>query len=443
MLKFVFRIAGFSPFQTQLFSKVVACVSNINNSDLQALWAMITYYGGSFQLHLNNSCTHLISTKPVGEKYERSIQNTNIAIVTPDWVVESIKEKKLCDVEAYHPKLLILPVVSKQDVSPDELASSILMSVSNANNNVQPPTSGQQVFLRTVSLPSAQMVTTAVPAQASIGQSAQSSVQVQGNRLRVFLPPQRLMQMQNQQNIRQLRPQLTQQIQSQVMQQTIQRQMPPGNSDNASQQQLQPQQQQIEQWNLNNNQTVGQFTPSGQIPRAIVSQPIQVVQQRPISGGQLSQQQQPPRQVYLAVQQQQVRQQQFLQVRQQQFISVQQSQQSQQNSNAPPNIIIQQRSQVPGQMPQRMQQGQQLIQLQQRQQFTLQQQNQGIMRVPQQIIIQQQNQQGHIQRQLQLQQQQQPPPQQPQGVQVFAFPGSCDHLCMLLCIARLHLNGLE
>ncbi|CAG2117650.1 unnamed protein product, partial [Medioppia subpectinata] len=38
--------AGFSPFKSQLFSNIIACPSNISGTDVQSLWAMITYYGG-------------------------------------------------------------------------------------------------------------------------------------------------------------------------------------------------------------------------------------------------------------------------------------------------------------------------------------------------------------------------------------------------------------
>lgn len=38
----------------------------MSQNDVNSVWAMITYYGGSFQLDLNEDCTHLIAAKPEG-----------------------------------------------------------------------------------------------------------------------------------------------------------------------------------------------------------------------------------------------------------------------------------------------------------------------------------------------------------------------------------------
>ncbi|CAG2174478.1 unnamed protein product [Oppiella nova] len=82
--------AAFSPFKTQLFSNITACPSNISGTDCQSLWAMITYYGGSYRLQMSSDTTHLISTKPEGLKYEKAVEtNEKIKIVTPDWVIDS------------------------------------------------------------------------------------------------------------------------------------------------------------------------------------------------------------------------------------------------------------------------------------------------------------------------------------------------------------------
>lgn len=103
-------ISGFSPTRTQMFSSIVACPSQMSESDTKAVWAMITFYGGNFQLDLTKNCTHLIAAKPEGAKYERALQtHEQIKIVTPDWVVDSVKNKMVCDEDLYHPRLLILP----------------------------------------------------------------------------------------------------------------------------------------------------------------------------------------------------------------------------------------------------------------------------------------------------------------------------------------------
>ncbi|KAJ9600715.1 hypothetical protein L9F63_026146, partial [Diploptera punctata] len=67
---------------------------------------MITFNGGQCQLNLNSKCTHLIITKPEGTamRHEGSIR-----IVTPDWIVDSVRSRGRCEEGLYHPRLLILP----------------------------------------------------------------------------------------------------------------------------------------------------------------------------------------------------------------------------------------------------------------------------------------------------------------------------------------------
>lgn len=65
-LNFVISTKGFLPDSDQLFSGIVACLSQTSKVDSKALWAMITFSGGQCQLNLNKRCTHLIITKPEG-----------------------------------------------------------------------------------------------------------------------------------------------------------------------------------------------------------------------------------------------------------------------------------------------------------------------------------------------------------------------------------------
>lgn len=397
---------------------------------------MITYYGGSFRLQLEPDCTHLISTKPEGQKYDKAVQtNDKIKIVTPDWVIDSVKNKSICDEDLYHPRLLIFnnqSIVKSElsDVSTPSAVVSTGITPTSAVTSLPASSGAPQLTLRTVTIPSSAMITTF-----SIAQPPQSSpTSVQGGRVRVFLPPQhqvRLMQMKQNQirfpqqmgqnapqvmNVQQIlhrqalgqQPQQSQHPQHAQQQQAQHMQQPqPQQQHQLHPQQIQPQvsalpvqttqqqtQQEVviesgQQWNI------GQAVSGHSV---VNTQPIQVISQagpdltklRPVtstvmSPGQPGQ----PRQVYLAVQQ----------PRQQHFIQVQQ--QSQQRAQS--NLIIQQRASHPNVQSVRLQQGpQQLIQLQQRQPIGVQQTQ--YVRPPQQIIIQQQNQQA-IQRQIQLQQQ--------------------------------------
>ncbi|GAB6029827.1 PAX-interacting protein 1 [Chamberlinius hualienensis] len=100
--------SGFQPGVSQLFSGVCACPSQIEPKDQHVLWAMITFFGGKYNLALDNACTHLITTKPSGAKYNHALKvgSNQIKIVTPDWVYESVKGKKRIDEAKCHPRLL-------------------------------------------------------------------------------------------------------------------------------------------------------------------------------------------------------------------------------------------------------------------------------------------------------------------------------------------------
>ncbi|KAI1902018.1 hypothetical protein AGOR_G00040390 [Albula goreensis] len=100
-------VTGFSPESGQLFFGVTACLSKLPE-DLNALWALITFYGGDCQLNLNKKCTHLIAPEPKGAKYMCALNHSSIKIVTPEWILESVASKSRKDEVAYHPRLTYL-----------------------------------------------------------------------------------------------------------------------------------------------------------------------------------------------------------------------------------------------------------------------------------------------------------------------------------------------
>jgi PAX-interacting protein 1 len=72
-LIFCFRTKPFDPFENNLFSGIVVCVSKLTANDCKTLWALVTYNGGIFRLTLDlNKTTHLIVTKPSGVSYHKS-----------------------------------------------------------------------------------------------------------------------------------------------------------------------------------------------------------------------------------------------------------------------------------------------------------------------------------------------------------------------------------
>lgn len=94
----------------KLFNNSVFCVSKIGE-DLNLLWALITHNGGRVQLCLTSKCTHLITFDTTTQKYEKaaSMGAEKIQIVTPDWIMEAVKNKALPDAKLFHPKLIKWP----------------------------------------------------------------------------------------------------------------------------------------------------------------------------------------------------------------------------------------------------------------------------------------------------------------------------------------------
>ena len=54
---------------------MIACPSQIQTVDRDAILAMLVYYKGKFQTSLNASCTHLVTGKPAGRKYEYALKH--------------------------------------------------------------------------------------------------------------------------------------------------------------------------------------------------------------------------------------------------------------------------------------------------------------------------------------------------------------------------------
>lgn len=102
------RAQYFSPEENQLFSNIRACISQISRADSKALWAMILLQGGKCQLRLDKYCTHLITGKASGIKYETAMRH-HIHIVTPDWITACCKKGTLVGEIEYHPRLLVYP----------------------------------------------------------------------------------------------------------------------------------------------------------------------------------------------------------------------------------------------------------------------------------------------------------------------------------------------
>lgn len=109
----------------------------MTNADFKALWAMITFYGGKFRSNLDKSCTHLISGKPVGDKYEAAMKYGSVKIVTPDWVGESIKFGSKVEEDFFHPKYLLYQKTRENSPpSTDDLSTAQILGIYSKICNV-------------------------------------------------------------------------------------------------------------------------------------------------------------------------------------------------------------------------------------------------------------------------------------------------------------------
>uniref|UniRef100_A0AAY4C949 PAX-interacting protein 1 n=1 Tax=Denticeps clupeoides TaxID=299321 RepID=A0AAY4C949_9TELE len=110
-------ITGFSPESGQLFFGVTACLPKVSmlNFNLSALWALITFHGGDCQLAFNKKCTHLIVPEPKGNKYEHALKHSSIKIVTPEWIIDTVKDKCRKDEALYHPRLTYLELEEEDE----------------------------------------------------------------------------------------------------------------------------------------------------------------------------------------------------------------------------------------------------------------------------------------------------------------------------------------
>ena len=102
-------LPGFSPVRSGLFSEVTMCLGNLSESDSVKVWAMISWHGGKVTKTLNTEVTHLANCSADGEAYQAALALPHVAVVTPDWLVETIQQDFLLDVKLFHPSSLVVP----------------------------------------------------------------------------------------------------------------------------------------------------------------------------------------------------------------------------------------------------------------------------------------------------------------------------------------------
>lgn len=168
--------------QTKLLKDMVCCTSHLEKSDTSALWAMITFHGGKAERTITEKTTHLICISDSGSKFAQCLETSRIKLVTPEWLIESIKQQRIVDEKEFHPKYLVTSSQSLRDklrtpppVDPsvDSKAETPQKSeVSSSHNEFQtPPRNVQSVVPETHLTPTVSNMRVSSPATSAVTQS--------------------------------------------------------------------------------------------------------------------------------------------------------------------------------------------------------------------------------------------------------------------------------
>ena len=152
---------GYSMTPGAIFNQCIFSFTNISaKEDHLALWAMINFHGGQVSPELSARVTHLISGSASFNAKLTQADQRSITIVTPDFVMQSIKRGSLCNADLFHPRLMLLPgqkirkVRKKKPVVPQLQSNQNLLTpttqrnaVSQANNTPQQTVISGQIQL--------------------------------------------------------------------------------------------------------------------------------------------------------------------------------------------------------------------------------------------------------------------------------------------------------
>lgn len=109
----------------QLFQSCTFVNANLLDDDHHRIYALVTYYGGRWIANLDSFvCTHVICGSALPKKHRTGdannnhehiderlqdayeIQSDKVHLITPDWILDCIRENNLLDENNYHPDLL-------------------------------------------------------------------------------------------------------------------------------------------------------------------------------------------------------------------------------------------------------------------------------------------------------------------------------------------------
>lgn len=93
----------------RFFHSCIFTMYQVDPQDRLKLYSMITLYGGIVQKDLDNKVTHLISVGPQSVAIKvAALTKNKVTIITPDWIQQCLRHRRLIEPEPYHPSLLNL-----------------------------------------------------------------------------------------------------------------------------------------------------------------------------------------------------------------------------------------------------------------------------------------------------------------------------------------------
>lgn len=129
---------AYEQLPNKLFSNLIFAVSSgLAPNDNKSLYATIRFHGGALERNYTERTSILICPSASGAAYAKAVAvgNDRTKIVTPDWVLDCVQEKRLVDTQNYHPRLL---VVSSMVIERKIIQVGLVQDQSDTNNTTPP-----------------------------------------------------------------------------------------------------------------------------------------------------------------------------------------------------------------------------------------------------------------------------------------------------------------
>merc|ERR550519_1157037 len=114
-------VEGFSVGVRKVFSGVCVKVLGLEEEDVKRIWAMVTWHGGKMVVEEFEGVTHVVTGA-----MDEFLDDNHYYIVTPDWVVESIKNGMMVEEVNFVAKSSVVhePSVTTSNVTKPKLMRS-------------------------------------------------------------------------------------------------------------------------------------------------------------------------------------------------------------------------------------------------------------------------------------------------------------------------------